>query len=140
MPILDTLLDDSARDGGTIKLYTSELSRVEVAFANSEKKQGSLDEETERRIDGLWTDPSAVVLVEYHDGVGREARTLMRNAIAGGWSLKPLDAIHLATARWLSTVVVTVEEFHTYDRGLYKYGPIVGFKVMEPVTLEPKLF
>lgn len=44
--VLNALLEDSTSDHGTIKLYTSELSRVEVAFAASEQKQRSLDHAT----------------------------------------------------------------------------------------------
>ena len=63
----------------------------------------------------------------------------MRDAITKGWSLKPLDAIHLATAQWLSSVGVTVDEVHTYDNSLVKYGPIVGFSIMEPYAPQPRM-
>ena len=139
MPVLDALLEDSANDSGSIKLYTSELSRVEVAFASSEQKQRSLDEEIERRIDSLWTDPDAVVLVEFHSGIAQTARTLIRHAITNSWSLKPYDAVHLATAEWLSGAGITVDEFHTYDKSLMKYGSIVGFRVTEPYTPQPRM-
>ncbi len=137
--VLDALLQDSTSDHGTIKLYTSEFSRVEVAFAASEQKQRSLDEEIEQRIDSLWTDPGALVLVEFHSGIGQTARTLMRHALTNGWSLKPPDAIHLATAQWLSSVGLTVDEFHTYDNSLVKYGPIVEFSIMEPYAPQPRM-
>ena len=137
MPILDALLEESAN--GSIKLYTSVLSCVEVAFSASEQKRMALDEATEQRIDSLWTGPGAVELVEYHDGIGRIARSLMRDAITTSWSLKPFDAIHLATAQWLSTVGLTVDEFHTYDNNLTKYGSIVGFSIMEPYAPQPRM-
>ena len=43
------------------------------------------------------------------------------------WSLKPMDAIHLATAQHLS-----VDAFHTYDGKLEKYQPGLGLKIEEP--------
>ena len=137
MPIVDALLESSSR--GEIRLYTSELSRVEVAFSATEKGQRALDSETERRIDGLWVDPDAITMVEYHTGISLEARRLMRLAMTRGWSLQPADAIHLATAEWLSNAGITIGEFHTYDTRLFKYGPIVGFKIMEPTTAQLKL-
>ncbi len=118
MPTLNGLLDDSAAPGGAVKRHTSVLSQVEVAFAASEQKQRLLDPEMERLIHSMWTDPAAVVLVEYHSAIGQVARDLIRTAIGKGWGLKPFDAIHLATAQWLSNLGLTVEEFHTYDKRL----------------------
>lgn len=69
MPVLDALLGSSA--GGSIQIYTSAISQVEVAFAASEQRQKALDADMERKINSLWDDPKAVVLVEYHDGIGR---------------------------------------------------------------------
>lgn len=137
MPALEALLERSAR--GEIDLYTSEISRVEVAFGASEQKQGRLDPEIEQRIDSLWADPKVVVSVEYHARIGQIARDLMREAIASGLSLKPLDAIHLATAQWLSSLRITVDEFQTYDGSLLKYAPLVGFRVCEPHTPQPRM-
>ncbi len=116
MLVLEALMAESASESGGVHIYTSALSKVEVSFGAAEQRRQALDPETEEHIDYLWSDPMAVVLVEYHDGIGREARQLMRNAITQGWSLKPLDAIHLATAKWLSDMRVPVDEVHTYDR------------------------
>ena len=137
--ILDSLLSASVSESGDIRLYTSELSRVEVAFSVSEQKKQALDTDTELRIENLWDDPDASVTVEYHDGIGQIARTLIRTAITMGWSLKPLDAIHLATAQWLSERGLSIDEFHTYDHGLFKWAPIVGFNILEPYTPQPQL-
>ena len=137
MPILDALLESSSR--GEIRLYTSELSRVEVTFSAAEKLQRALDEKTERRIDRLWADPDVITMVEYHTGISLEARRLMRLAMTMSFSLRAADAVHLATAQWLSNTGITIDEFHTYDTRLFKYGPIVGFKIIEPTTAQPKL-
>ena len=140
LPILDALLGASVSESGGIKLYTSEISRVEVAFSLSEQRQQVLDTETENRIEKLWADPDALAMVEYHDGIGPTARVLIRHAITRGWSLKPLDAIHLATAKWLSELGIRVAEFHTYDASLFKWASIVGFEILRPQTPQPQLF
>ena len=134
---LNALLERSFK--GEIRLFTSEFSRVEVAFSATEKGEKTLDAETERRIDGLWVDPDVITMVEYHRGISLEARRLIRLAMTRGWSLQPFDAVHLATAQWLSNTGITIDEFHTYDRRLFKYGSIVGFKIMKPITAQPSL-
>ena len=137
--LLEQILEDSASDSSSIKIYTSVLSHVEVSFAASEQQNQALNPETERLIGNLWSDPGAVVSVEYHTEIGQVATGLMRDAVTRGWSLKPLDAIHLATAQWLSSVGLTVEEFHTYDQGLFRYTPIVGFPIGEPRIENPRM-
>ncbi len=77
-------------------------------------------------------------MVEFHSDIAKEARTLIREALTRKWSLKPLDAIHLATARWLSKAGLSIDEFHTYDKGIFKYGSVVGFKIVEPNTQTPR--
>lgn len=134
---LDALLESSASGG--IKIYTATISVAEVAFAASERQQGALDPATEQKIDNLWRVNGPATLVDFHIGIGMPARNLIRNAIPRGWSLKPYDAVHLATAQWLSETGITVGEFHTYDKALVKYGAIVGFKICEPYILQPGL-
>ena len=137
IPTLEALLESSAN--GIIELYTSTISHVEVAFGASEQQQRRLDPEIEQQIDSLWSDPKVVVSVEYHGRIGQTARDLMRHAVTRGWSVKPLDAIHLATAQWLSSLGIEIDEFHTYDTRLFKYVPIVDFNVCEPHTLQPRM-
>ena len=137
MPALDAILDSSAN--GEVQLRTSKISRAEVAFGVTEQTQRALAVATEQLIDGLWNDTTAVLMVEYHADIGNRARALMRSAITRGWSLKPLDAIHLATAQWLVDSGVQVDEFHTYDGNLEKYGDIVGFTICEPHTVQPRM-
>ena len=137
MPILEALLESSSN--GEIRLYTSELSRVEVAFSAMEKEQRALDEETERRIDRLWANPEVITMVDCHVGVSLEARRLLRLAMAQTLRLEPADAIHLATAQWLSKTGITIVEFHTYDKRLFRYDSIVGFEIIEPATAQPRL-
>ena len=138
LPTLDALLESSASGG--IRIYTATLSVTEVAFAASEREQRTLDPATEQKIDNLWEPNGPVTLVDFHIGIGRQARDLMRGAITNNWSLKPYDANHLATAQWLSKMGISVDEFHTYDDRLVKYGSIVGFKIVHPYISAPKLF
>lgn len=120
---------------GTAELYTSELSVVEVAFGATEQASKALDEETEQNIGKLWVPGSPINMIEYYGLIGEDAKELMRYSITKGWSLKPLDAIHLATARR-----VEVQEFHTYDPALEKYEETVGYKICEPHTVQAMLF
>lgn len=137
--LLEQILEDSASENSPIKIYTSELTHVEVSFSASEQMNEALDPETERLISNLWSDPEAIVSVEYHTDVGQIATNLIRDAVTRGQSLKPYDAVHLATAQWMSSVGLTVEEFHTYDQGLFRYTPIVGFPIVEPRLENPRM-
>ncbi len=138
MPVLDSLLSDCSK--GEISLYTSDISRVEVAFAAYEKEQRDLDTEVERRIDSLWDNSNVFTMVEFHSEIAKNARAMMRSDVSRGRSLKPLDAIHLATAQWLARMGLAIKEFHTYDTRLLRYDSIFGFRVMEPTTINPTLF
>lgn len=139
LSLLEQILEDSASDSSPIKIYTSVLSHVEVSFAASEQHNQVLDPEIERLISNLWSDPEAVVSVEHHTDIGQLATGLMRDAVTEGRSLKPLDAVHLATAQWLSSVGLTVEEFHTYDQRLFNYSSVVGFPIVEPRIENPRM-
>lgn len=132
-PDLDALLD-AARDG-KIEIFTSTLSIVEVAFGAEEELGGNMSGEIESAIEKLWVSPSPIKLVDFSPLIGRIARKLIRQARERGWSLKPADAIHLATAQQMA-----VTRFHTYEKGkLDKYELIIGFTVEEPRAAEPQL-
>lgn len=139
LSVLEALLEDSARDNGSIRLYTSTLAHTEVAFGISEQQNRRLDPAVEQRIDGLWLDTGTVNSVELQREIALLARGLIRQAVAKGWSLKPPDAIHLATAQWLSSIGLAVEEFHTYDQRLFRYASFVGFDIREPHTRQPRM-
>jgi len=105
---IEAVLAEGRRIG--VRLYTSILTTVEVAFGALEQRQAALDQEVEERIEKLWLPGSAVELIEYYRLIGDDARGLMRQAITRGWSLKAMDAIHLSTARR-----VEAQEFFTYE-------------------------
>lgn len=134
LPVLDALLAESSSPKGNIELYTSELSEVEVACAKSEQDNKVLDPEVERKIDELWADRDTLKIVEYHHSIGIEARKIIRLKIERGWSLRSIDAIHLATAK-----LNQVTEFHTYDKRLLKYSNEIGFLIAEPHVIAPRM-
>lgn len=127
--VLDSLLADSKNELGDRELVTSSVSIVEVAFAQSEYQANQTDQTIEDAIDSLWADRRAITLIEYHDLIGLEARTLIRMGLHQTWNLKPMDAVHLATAKWFG-----VDEFHTYDKRLIKEGlsTHLGFPIKNP--------
>lgn len=127
VPILQAIFDDC--DDQNTEIYTSILSTVEVAWAESEKKGRLLETSIEEKIEKLWIPPSPIKLIEIHQFIAYDAKTLMRQAITKGWSLKPLDAIHLATAQRME-----LSEFHTYEPRLNKYSELTGIKICEPHT------
>ncbi|MCU1487938.1 MAG: OppA [Actinomycetia bacterium] len=126
------LLEDAAER--RIEIITSTATIVEVAYATSEKA-GGLDPLIEDNINALWGDSSPVSLVEFHDALAVKARDLIRYSLSEGWSLKPYDAIHLATAQHHGA-----KALHTYDlTSLKKYAGKVGCAVVEPESEYPRL-
>ena len=127
LPVLDELLRRSrARE---IDIITSSVS-AEVAFAHAEKDAQQLDAQVEQDIDELWAPRSPVATVEFYDLVAYEARSLVRRGMSQGWgSLKPIDAIHVATAQQLG-----VAEFHTYDHRIQAWNGHLAFSITEPQT------
>lgn len=123
-PVLAALLDLVER--GERSLVTSTLTLVEVVYVASERTGAPLDESGERAIDALF-ERALITFVDLHEGVARQARRLMRDAIGRGWSLRHADAIHLASA-----VDAGAAEFHTYDKGLFKYRDMLPLPIGSP--------
>lgn len=132
VPHIDAIMDAAAK--GDLFIYTSTVSIVEVSFAAQERDQQVLDEATEDKISQLWEPGTPVGLIEFHELVAAEARDLVRQALSGGWSLKPMDSIHLATAKRIGATA-----FHTYDTALPKYAAILGMPIEEPIADAPML-
>ena len=133
LPTLDALLEESADPEKEREIVTSAFTIAEVAFVLKEKEQKALDLQAERNIDALWSDRYAVKLIDLHEGIATGARTLIREAVADGLSLKPGDAIHLATARALDC-----QDLHTYSKDLPRFSRLIGLTIAEPYTAQAR--
>jgi predicted nucleic acid-binding protein len=118
------------------QIVTSVLSITEVAYATTERETSILDPTTEAKILKLWQAGSPITIVEVYELIALKAQQLMRAAITNKWSLKPADAIHLATADQLG-----VAEFHTYDEKLAKFSILTEtkFPIIPPISTTPHL-
>ena len=133
---LRVILKEVEDSNGKRKIIASQISKVEVAFTESEKREKVAKREVEERIDTFWGDDSVIELVELGENITIRARDLIRKGISKGWKgLKPLDAIHLATA-----IYADVKEFHTYNVSHFEpYKPAVSFTIMEPAPTQSRL-
>jgi predicted nucleic acid-binding protein len=133
LPIIDELFRRAR--AGELELITSVLSQIEVAFSSTEKEQQALSAEVETMIDQLWLPASPVETVELFDQIAWRARGLIRQAMSRGESLKPPDAIHLATAERLRA-----SQLFSYDTGLPKFADLIEIPIgaphnpQEPIT------
>jgi len=128
-PILEKAIQD-----GTIQIVVSSVATVEVAFAAQERSQHVLDTRVEETIDGLWSQ-HFIEVVEFHSYIARRARELIRWSVGEGIrTLKPMDAIHLATAMYAG-----VSEVHTFDQQLPSFEQPVGCPICRPYLRQPTL-
>ncbi len=127
LPIIDDLFSRARKTPPEFTIVTSVVSISEVAFAITEKQRIHLDEDMEGNIDSLWRDRKAIRLAEDHELIQRGARQLIRTAVSNGWALKPMDAIHLATARSIKAT-----QFHTYDLKLQKFAAQIAMPINPP--------
>ena len=136
LPTIEEILQKVARSNGQMKLVTFMIAKVEVAFVALEKDERTIDPAVEKRFDAFWDDDSVIELVELHDEIAKLARTLMRQTIASGRrTLKPFDAIHLATAKSIG-----VTEFQTYNiKDFEQLSAALGLTVCEPQIDQPAL-
>ncbi len=134
---VDTLdqLFEEITSGGNRKLITSAFSIIEVAHLASEKQRGKIDPTVEQTLDDFWQNTTLLEIVDFHDLLARQARGLMRQALALGYSLKGPDALHLVSAQ-----AVGATEFYTYDdKLLERYADIIGVTVCQPYVSQPRL-
>jgi predicted nucleic acid-binding protein len=117
------------------KIFTSTLTITEVAFLGSER--GGLSSDSEQIIDQLWNDDRIIAFIEPHEIIMRDARALIRKCIELSIkTLKPPDAIHIASA-----MALKVDEINTYDIKTWaKYEEMTGYEIREPHILDPRLF
>jgi predicted nucleic acid-binding protein len=93
----------AAAERGALEIVVSALSLVEVLSRN---RSAGIDDKTVRD----YFDNDYILIVAVDKQVADRARNLM---LAGHPGLKPLDAVHLATA-----CIANADEFHTFDAGL----------------------
>ena len=130
---IELFLEDA--DKGNVEILTSTISIVEVAFAKQEKDKRALDVAAETRINELWGASSPVKLVEYNPTIAFRAQRLVRESvIRPGKTLKPMDAIHIATA-----LVMEIDEIHTYDGGFHGLSSTSGLTVREVPLIQLRL-
>jgi predicted nucleic acid-binding protein len=134
--VIDNLFDEIHNKNE--KIVTSTLTIAEVNCANFEKDKRVLDDEIEKIIQGIWDDP-VINLVEVNQQIAIIAKDLIRSSIPNGFSLKPMDAIHLASAQWIDRNIMKIKEFCTYDNRLEKYQAIIGIHINTPHVEQPKL-
>ena len=132
--ILEAFLDEIQKSNREKRIVTLILTKVEVAWTATEHTRQALSPIVEQTTDNLWNDESVIGFIELHEGIAIRARDLIRQSLTQGWSLKPPDAIHLASAQWLG-----VEEFHTYDDKLPRYGTMIGCKICPPYITQLRL-
>lgn len=116
-----------------IELCASSICITEVAFTAAERA-GGLSEKTERVINKLWSPGSPIRVIDYSQLVARKAQKLLRHTLKSKLKLKPLDAIHIATAMQSHAT-----ELHTYDENLYPWSECSGVKIMKPKAFQQML-
>ncbi len=133
--VIDALWDDFAENKDD-RIVTSIVSVTEVAHVGLEKDRRILELDGALKLDAMWRHTS-VLMAETNEKVVYMARDLMRDATSRQWSLTPLDAIQLATCKWIHDHVHAIDEFQTYDRELEKYSALIGIPVTEPRITKP---
>ena len=132
--LLRDMLAASANPNVGFEIVTSQLTIAEVAYSEAEKVQLATAADANEHITAFW-ESSVVKLIEVHMDIAMEARLLLRHARGKGWSLRSVDALHLASAKWKK-----VDAVHSYDKRLYKYHEILGIPIYEPDRLLLPMF
>jgi predicted nucleic acid-binding protein len=144
LPSLDHLLERARKR--EIRILTSVVTRVEVAFTEAEKAAHLLTAETVARIEELWSPSSPVEVVELYPHIATRAFELVRASLGKPplsaqdppKTLSPMDAIHLATASHLKATDV-----YTYDPIWPRFAGDIGCSIgppPEPPADQPSLF
>ncbi len=137
-PILRDIMAEIESDKDSFILTSSE-SMVEVAHVADEKTKSRLDPKVEALIDEMWAMDKIVKIIDNGPHIATIARTLVRDGIPHKWTLRPKDAIHLASAHWYNKNVHRIEEVNLYDKALFKYETMVGIHICEPHIQQMRL-
>jgi predicted nucleic acid-binding protein len=124
---LDAIIQEQREE--KCELITSVISRAEIIYV------ADLDDaESAATIDELWTPESPITLVEVFDQITAEAQQIaLARKRAGLKKVKPLDAIHIASALRYAT------KMHTYDKPLHALSNSVGMHIGFPEAVQPQL-
>ncbi|HRQ39046.1 MAG TPA: type II toxin-antitoxin system VapC family toxin [Chloroflexota bacterium] len=136
--IIDDLWNEIEKEKSD-RIITSVATSIEVFCASYEKKRGKLDPSVEVIIREMFYNQSIILCVETSSAIADISRNLLRFAISKSWALRTFDALELATAKWVHENVHNVDEFHTYDDKLEKFGPQIGIKIAQPHVMQPSL-
>lgn len=134
LPTIDALLAQASES--KVHIVSSVISIAEVVFAAEEQEQRELDPQVVERIESILYDRSVVTLVEVTPTIARNARDIQRDGKFAGRSVKPMDALHLATATSLDP---PPSEIHTYDSSWPRWAEALGIAVVEPRADQPRL-
>jgi predicted nucleic acid-binding protein len=137
---LHSLITEIEQSNRTRKIVTSQITHAETVYVEFDEGQGfSLEDES--KLDNFWSDYNIIAFIEVNLEITRLARELKRYAKEQGWKLKLVDAIHLASAQWISQFSSNTIVFHTYDLGDFqKFSTRVPFPIGEPIVTQPPLF
>jgi predicted nucleic acid-binding protein len=126
---------DMVRAEKDLIIVTSTITRVEVAWKAVEQQKRQLSDEELESIDDFVGNRAIVKLIEFNDTVALRARNFMRLAMQDGRRLRPIDAIHLASASWVEAI-----ELNTYNLQHFQhFAELVGFPIREPTPEQPRL-
>jgi predicted nucleic acid-binding protein len=128
--IVDAIITEATKRPGDLRLVTSALSLVEVAYVeqlDSGRKQAF------REIDDFWAS-APIQVVEVNQVNALEGRRLLRERAAANPNpqlpqpkKRAADALHLGTAIWMSS-----DEFWTYDVKDFGRYPVASLTVCAP--------
>lgn len=136
-PNIEALMQEYRRE--EIRIAVSSIAIAEVVFIADERLDPSrMTPENERLLEEMWHDPR-ILLIETNTWVFHQARRflrmLRRNGIGG---IKPMDAIHLATIRWLEESDLlqggALVYVATYDARWKRVAPFLK----TPLVIDPK--
>lgn len=136
--VISDLVTEIQNDYGSFILTSSE-SIVEVTHVLDEKANHRLDPNVETKIESMWNNYKLIKMIDNGAHIAKIAAKLIRDSIPQSWKLTPKDADHLASAYWYHKYVHNIEEFHTYDEGLFKFGPTIGIMICKPHVNQMRL-
>ncbi|MCW1970953.1 MAG: PIN domain-containing protein [Anaerolineae bacterium] len=136
LPIIEAFFEEVTASKGAVLLITSVITQAEVSFLIDERDSASFRSEAEQIIDDFWRDETLLSVVELNPDIALIARDIQRSArSAGKKPLKPMDAIHLATAKWAGA-----SQLFTYNIAHFKpHEQSASVIILEPYASQPRL-